>query len=359
MSKSIYVVIMAGGIGSRFWPYSRNARPKQFIDVLGTGRSLLQMTYDRFLNITSKDNILVVTNDNYGALVKEQLPDIAESQILLEPFRKNTAPCIGYAAYKINKKDPNALMIVTPADHAIFKENVFNTVIATALEAAESDEKLITIGIEPNRPETGYGYIQYLENEDGNKVKKVKTFTEKPDLDLARKFVESGDFVWNAGIFVWSVKAIISSFENNLPDIAQVFEEGASEFYAEGEEEYIKKAYAQCSNISIDYGIMEKASNVFVVMGDFQWSDLGSWNSLHELREKDENHNVIDANVLLSDCSNNYIKSDDEKLVVLQGLDGYLVADFDDVLLICEKDKEENFKNYINDVKAKKGDQYL
>ena len=266
---------------------------------------------------------------------------------------------IGYAAYKINKKDPNALMIVTPADHAIFKENVFNTVIATALEAAESDEKLITIGIEPNRPETGYGYIQYLENEDGNKVKKVKTFTEKPDLDLARKFVESGDFVWNAGIFVWSVKAIISSFENNLPDIAQVFEEGASEFYAEGEEEYIKKAYAQCSNISIDYGIMEKASNVFVVMGDFQWSDLGSWNSLHELREKDENHNVIDANVLLSDCSNNYIKSDDEKLVVLQGLDGYLVADFDDVLLICEKDKEENFKNYINDVKAKKGDQYL
>ena len=266
---------------------------------------------------------------------------------------------IGYAAYKINKKDPNALMIVTPADHAIFKENVFNTVIATALEAAESDEKLITIGIEPNRPETGYGYIQYLENEDGNKVKKVKTFTEKQDLDLARKFVESGDFVWNAGIFVWSVKAIISSFENNLPDIAQVFEEGASEFYAEGEEEYIKKAYAQCSNISIDYGIMEKAPNVFVVMGDFQWSDLGSWNSLHELREKDENHNVIDANVLLSDCSNNYIKSDDEKLVVLQGLDGYLVADFDDVLLICEKDKEENFKNYINDVKAKKGDQYL
>lgn len=359
MSKSIYVVIMAGGIGSRFWPYSRNARPKQFIDVLGTGRSLLQMTYDRFLNITGKDNIMVVTNDNYGQLVKEQLPDIAESQILLEPFRKNTAPCIGYAAYKINKKDPNALMIVTPADHAIFKENVFNTVIETALVASESHKKLITIGIEPNRPETGYGYIQYIEDDGEQEVKKVKTFTEKPDLDLARKFIESGDFVWNAGIFVWSVKAIISAFENNLPDIAQVFEEISDQYYQDGEEEFIKKAYAQCNNISIDYGIMEKASNVFVVMGDFQWSDLGSWNSLHELRDKDENHNVVDANVLLSDCTNNYIKSDHEKLVVLQGLDGYLVADFDDVLLVCEKDKEANFKNYINEVRAKKGEKFL
>lgn len=359
MSRTIYVVIMAGGIGSRFWPYSRNSRPKQFIDVLGTGRSLLQMTYDRFLNITNKDNIMVVTNDIYGDLVKGQLPDISDDQVLLEPSRRNTAPCIAYAAYKIRKKDPNALMVVTPADHAIFKENAFNEVVSTALDAASQDSKLITIGIEPNRPETGYGYIQYLEDEGDNAVKKVKTFTEKPDIELARTFLESGDFVWNAGIFVWSVETIISEFENCMSDIAEVFSHGQDDFYTENETEFIKKAYSQSRNISIDYGIMEKASNVFVVMGDFQWSDLGSWNSLHDLREKDENHNVVEANAIISDCSNNYIKSDKEKLLVLQGLDGYLVADFEDVLLICEKDNDAKFKEYVNEVKAKNGDRYL
>lgn len=357
--RSRYVVIMAGGIGSRFWPYSRHDRPKQFIDVLGTGRSLLQMTYDRFLNLASKDNILVVTNDIYGDLVKEQLPDISDDQILREPNRRNTAPCIAYAAYKIKKRDPDALMIVTPADHAIFKEGAFELVVNTALEAAESDDKLITIGIKPNRPETGYGYIQYLDDTSDNKIKKVKTFTEKPDIDLAKTFLDSGDFVWNAGIFVWSVKSIVSAFESSLSEIAEIFDHGSESYYEENESEFIKAAYSQSKNISIDYGIMEKASNVYVVMGDFQWSDLGSWNSLHELREKDENNNVIEADVILDDCTNNYIKSKDGKLIVLQGLDGYLVADFEDVLLVCEKDNDSKFKNFVNEVRSKKGDKYL
>ena len=359
MARSIYVVIMAGGIGSRFWPYSRNARPKQFIDVLGTGRSLLQMTYDRFLNLAGKDNIMVVTNDIYGDLVKEQLPEMSSDNILREPNRRNTAPCIAFAAYKIRKMDPDALMIVTPADHAIFKENVFNAVVENALKVAESDDKLITIGIEPNRPETGYGYIQYIDDDSDSQIKKVKTFTEKPDIDLAKKFIESGDFVWNAGIFVWSVKSIVSAFEFCMPELAEIFDQGQESFYTENETDFIKTAYSQSKNISIDYGIMEKASNVFVVMGDFQWSDLGSWNSLHELRDKDENNNVIEANVILDNCKNNFIKSDEGKLVVLQGLSGYLVADFEDVLLICEKDKEEKFRDFVNEVKSKNGDKYL
>ena len=359
MARSIYVVIIAGGVGSRFWPYSRNASPKKFIDVLGTGRSLLQMTYDRFLNLAGKDNIMVVTNDIYGDLVKEQLPEMSSDNILREPNRRNTAPCIAFAAYKIRKMDPDALMIVTPADHAIFKENVFNAVVENALKVAESDDKLITIGIEPNRPETGYGYIQYIDDDSDSQIKKVKTFTEKPYIDLAKKFIESGDFVWNAGIFVWSVKSIVSAFEFCMPELAEIFDQGQESFYTENETDFIKTAYSQSKNISIDYGIMEKASNVFVVMGDFQWSDLGSWNSLHELRDKDENNNVIEANVILDNCKNNFIKSDEGKLVVLQGLSGYLVADFEDVLLICEKDKEEKFRDFVNEVKSKNGDKYL
>ncbi|MFY0650928.1 MAG: mannose-1-phosphate guanylyltransferase [Cyclobacteriaceae bacterium] len=359
MTRSTYVVIMAGGIGSRFWPYSRNSRPKQFIDVLGTGKSLLQMTYERFLKVAKKENILVVTNDIYGDLVKEQIPEISWDQILLEPNRRNTAPCIAYASYKIKQKDPGALMLVTPADHAIFKEDNFNAVVSTALEASESDDKLITIGIQPNRPETGYGYIQYIEDDKGDGVKKVKTFTEKPDIELARTFIDSGDFVWNAGIFVWSVKSIIKAFEDSLSDVADAFEHGTSSYYTEVEGAFVKKAYSQCRNISIDYGIMEKASNVYVVMGDFEWSDLGSWNSLHELREKDDDQNVVDAEAILYDCKNNYVKAEKDKLVVLQGLEGYLVANFDDVLLVCEKDNETKFRDFVNEVKSKKGDKYL
>ncbi|UXX80578.1 mannose-1-phosphate guanylyltransferase [Reichenbachiella carrageenanivorans] len=357
MKSEVFVVIMAGGVGSRFWPYSRNSRPKQFIDVLGNGKSLLQMTYQRFLPTANKDNILVVTNDIYANLVKEQLPDISEDHILTEPARRNTAPCIAYAAYKIRQKNPNAVIVVTPADHAIFQEEKFTRVIKTATTAAEGSDKLLTVGILPNRPETGYGYIQYIESED--EVKKVKTFTEKPELDLAKKFLESGDFVWNAGIFVWSVPAIIKSFENALPDMAEAFEEGADKYYQADEKAYVDRIYPQCENISIDYGILEKSKSVYVVQGNFDWSDLGSWNSLHEIREKDTNDNVTDGDVILGECSNNIVKSETKRLIVLDQLEGYLVGDFEDVLIICKKDQDAKFREYVAEVKKQHGDKYL
>ena len=358
MKTDIYVVIMAGGVGSRFWPYSRNSRPKQFIDILGTGKSLLQMTYERFLKTTGKDNIMVVTNHNYAEIVKEQLPEMSDSQILSEPERRNTAPCIAYAAYKVLAKDPNATMVVTPADHAIFQEDKLAQIIDTAATAATGSEKLLTVGIKPNRPETGYGYIQYLAN-DGKEVLKVKTFTEKPELDLAKKFLASGDFVWNAGIFVWSVKAIVDSFKKHLPEVAETFEEGMDLYDTTQEEAFINKVYGQCKSISIDYGILEKSSEVYVVPGDFDWSDLGSWVSLHEMREKDSNQNVVDGTVILGECNDNMIKSETGRLIVLDDLDGYLVGDFEDVMIVCKKDNESKFRDYVARVKSEKGDKYI
>ena len=358
MKSDVFVVIMAGGVGSRFWPYSRNSRPKQFIDVLGIGKSLLQMTYNRFLTTADKDNILVVTNDIYADLVKEQLPDISDDHILTEPNRRNTAPCIAYAVYKIKKKNPNAIMVVTPADHAIFQEDNFAKVIDTAVQAATGTTKLITVGITPNRPDTGYGYIQYLEKEN-TEVKKVKTFTEKPELALAKKFLASGDFVWNAGIFVWSIPAVTKAFEASLPEMAETFEEGTSVYYTKDEKEYIDRVYPQCQNISIDFGILESSPEVYVVPGTFDWSDLGSWNSLHEIRDKDDHQNVIDADVVLGDCSNNIIKSETKRVLVLDNLEGYLVGDFDDVLIICKKDQDAKFREYVAEVKRQKGEKYL
>lgn len=358
MKQNIYVVIMAGGIGSRFWPYSRNDRPKQFLDVLGIGSSLLQMTYDRFLPICPKENIIVVTNEAYAGLVQEQLPELTKDQVLLEPTRRNTAPCIAYACYKIHKKDPAACIIIAPSDHAIFKEALFEQTIMSAVNSALEADKLITLGIKPNRPETGYGYIQYHQD-TLDPIKKVKTFTEKPQLDLAKKFLESGDFVWNAGIFIWNAHSIVEAFHKYMPDTAEIFEEGYNFYYTEKEDNFVKKAYSQCKNVSIDYGIMEKADNVFVVLGDFGWSDLGSWNSLHEIKEKDESINVVDANALVYESTNCIIKGPKETLVVVQGLDGYLVAACENVVLICKKDEEQKFREFSSDVKSKKGNLFL
>lgn len=358
MNQNWYVVIMAGGIGSRFWPYSRNSYPKQFLDVLNTGQSLLQMTVQRFKTICPPENIYIVTNKDYEGLVKEQLPQLQNNQILSEPVKRNTAPCVAFAAYKIREKNPNATMVVAPSDHAIFHETEFVSSIRKALTEAEQGDKLITLGIKPNRPETGYGYIQYIEN-SGEELKKVKTFTEKPQLELAQKFLESGDFVWNAGIFIWRADSIIQAFEEYLPEQAEIFEEGRSQYYTEREEAFIRKAYSQCKNISIDYGIMEKAGNVYVMLADFGWSDLGSWNSLHEIREKDANNNAIDANVLLFDTTESIVKGDHDKLIVVQGLEGYLVAQCEDVTLICKKDDEQRFREYVSEVKSKKGDKFL
>lgn len=358
MNNHFYVIIMAGGIGSRFWPYSRNHNPKQFLDVLGVGSSLLQLTYQRFLNVCPKENIYVVSSYNYYDLIKEQLPDMDDHQILLEPSRKNTAPCIAYACYKIAQKDPDATVVVTPSDHAILKEKIFIEAILKSLEHARNQDILITLGIKPNRPETGYGYIQY-HIDNGGEFKKVKTFTEKPQLDLAKKFVESGEFVWNAGIFIWNVKAIISAFEKFLPEISEAFEVVRKDFYKDKETLAINMAYSQFRMISIDYGVMEKADNVYVILDDFGWSDLGSWNSLHDLKEKDENNNVIEANVLTYETKNSLILADKDKLVVTYGLDGYLVADSGDVLLICKKDLESEFRTMIKDVKLNKGEKYI
>ncbi len=358
MNNKVYVAIMAGGVGSRFWPYSRNNNPKQFLDVLGIGKTLLQLTYHRFKDICPPENIYIVSNSDYNNLIKEQLPELNDEQVLLEPNRRNTAPCIAYAAYKIHKKDPEACLVVTPADHTILMEDLFTEAINTGIEVALESDKLITLGIQPNRPETGYGYIQF-HAEQKEPVKKVKTFTEKPDLELAEKFVESGEFVWNSGIFIWRTDTIIKAFEKYLPEIADTFNDITPYYYTKEEDQRIEDAYAITKGISIDYGIMEKADNVYVVLGKFGWSDLGSWNAMHEIRDKDPDLNVIDGNIMLYDAKNCIIKGDNKRLIVVQGLDGYLVADCDDVLLICRKDEEKLFRSFVTDVRNRKGEKYI
>ncbi len=344
-----YVIIMAGGVGTRFWPFSRNNNPKQFHDVLGTGKSLLQQTASRFDGVCPPENIYIVTSTEYYGLVKEQLPFLNDNQILLEPNRRNTAPCIAYACYKISSQDPKATVIVAPADHIILKEDVFREKIGVAVEAAQNNDILITLGIQPTRPDTGYGYIQYLAA-DGV-VKKVKTFTEKPLLDIAVKFLESGDFVWNAGIFVWNVKAIRKAFTSYLPEVAEVFEAGEKDYYTEQEKNFIDKAYMLCKNISIDFGIMEKADNVYVVLSDLGWSDLGTWKSLYDVSEKDEQQNVANGKQLLYDTSKCIIKTSGDKLVVVQGLEGYIIAEHGGVLMICKIDEEQRVRDFVADAK--------
>ena len=344
------MVLMAGGAGVRFWPYSRNSKPKQFLDVLGTGKTLLQSTYERFLPICLPENIYIVTHENHANLVKEQLPQLKEDQILSEPMRKNTAACIAYASFKIAAKDKNAIVVVSPSDHLILKEDAFLAIISNAVVEATDQQKLITLGITPTRPETGYGYIQY--HQETGFVKRVKTFTEKPELPLAKKFVESGDFVWNGGIFIWGVQAIIDAYEKYLPEMAEVFDDLVKSNKLDNPDA-LASTYAQCKSISVDYAILEKADNVFVCLGDFSWSDLGSWSSIHEISNKDENHNVINANAMVYDTQNSIIKGSKDKLIVVEGLDGYLVAEFDNVLVVCKKDNEGIFRKFVNDVKAK------
>jgi len=354
MNKNLYVVLMAGGVGVRFWPYSRNAKPKQFLDVLGTGKTLLQSTYDRFAAICPKENIYVVTHQEHAHIVHEQLPDLQASQILGEPMRKNTAACIAYASYRIKQQNNDAVIVVSPSDHLILKEDEFHEIILRAAEQAKDQDKLLTLGITPTRPETGYGYIQYLP--DKKLAKKVKTFTEKPELSMAKQFLDSGDFVWNSGIFIWGVQAIVQALQAHLSEMAEVFEECVPTFNTPEEADAIEKAYGQCKNISIDYGVMEKATNVFVCLGNFTWSDLGSWGSIHEISPKDEHNNVIKGKALLYDTRNSIIRaSSPDMLIVVQGLNGYLVAEFGNVIIVCEKDKEDQFRKFVNDVKAMQG----
>ncbi|MBA9076968.1 mannose-1-phosphate guanylyltransferase [Rufibacter quisquiliarum] len=356
-SENTFVVVMAGGIGSRFWPFSRNNHPKQFHDVLGIGESMIQTTVKRFDNICPPENVFVVTNREYADLVRQHLPQLQEDQILQEPVGRNTAPCIAYACYKIAQRNPNANIVVAPADHVILRQAAFEDCIQQALEATSRQDILVTLGIKPTRPDTGYGYIQYLEN--SSPLKKVKTFTEKPDLELAQSFLESGDFVWNAGIFIWNAQAILKAFRRHLEEIADLFEEGASTYYTSSEAPFIDNAYSQSRNISIDYGIMEKAENVYVILGDLGWSDLGTWNSLYSLAEKNEDGNVVDGNVLLYDTQNCIIKTPKDRLVVLQGLQDYIVAEYNNVLMVCHRNEEQKVKEFVADVKARKGTAFI
>lgn len=361
MNSDFYCVIMAGGTGTRFWPISRSSHPKQFLDVLGIGKTLLQQTFERFLKICPSENIFIVTSAEYQKITLEQLPKINESQVLLEPARRNTAPCIAYANFRIQQINQNAKIIVAPSDHLILNEQVFIKTILEGLNFVDSNDSLLTLGIEPSRPDTGYGYIQFNKNESaiGN-IRTVKTFTEKPQLDMARFFVDSGEFFWNSGIFLWSLKSIQNAFESYLPEVFSLFDEQKEAFGTKDEQKAINDIYPTCTNISIDYGIMEKSPNVHVLGAKFGWSDLGTWTSLFENMDKSENNNAINGqNIMLYDVKDCIVKAPNEKLVVVQGLRDFIIVDTRDALLICNKNEEQQLRLFVNDIKSQKGNDYI
>lgn len=356
-----FCVIMAGGIGSRFWPLSRSERPKQFLDILGTGRTLLQQTYDRFVQIMPPSNIYIVSNLEYKEIIADQLPELPEENILLEPLRRNTAPCIDYANFRINKKNPKANIVVAPSDHLILKEEKFLQDVRLALKFVAENNALLTMGIVPSRPETGYGYIQSLEKPvkgyEDISLRKVKTFTEKPDLKLAKVFLDSGDFYWNSGLFFWSMPTIMDSFERFLPEIHSLFKEGEDVYGSEKEAAFIADTYGKCRNISIDYGVMEKAENAFVLISEFGWSDLGTWGSLYEqLAKSEEDNSITGKHVFLYESSGNIVNVQDDMLVVLQGLEDYIVVQNGNIILVCKRVDEQKIKQYVNDIKAEMGE---
>lgn len=360
MNKELYCVIMAGGIDRRFWPLSRQNRPKQFIDLLDTGYTLLQMTYNRMTKVCPKENILIVTGFPFRDLVEEQLPDIKTEQILVEPTRRNTAPCIAYANERIRAINPGASIIVTPADHLIINEDRFVDVVKEGLAFIKDKDVLLSVGIKPNRPETDYGYVQIEDTSIKKGITKVKNFTEKPDAELANFFLESGEFFWNAGIYMWSLQSITSAFEMYLPDIYELFAEQRELYNKKGEQDYINRIYSGCKNISIDYGIMEKAENVYVYCADFGWSDLGTWRNLFDNHEKDENNNVKNHdNILTYDTQNTIITTTAQKITAIQGLDNYVVAETYDSLLIFRKGEEDKVREIVNDIKFKKGEENI
>ncbi|MBL0132589.1 MAG: mannose-1-phosphate guanylyltransferase [Chitinophagaceae bacterium] len=360
MNKHHYVAIMAGGIGSRFWPMSRTNFPKQFLDILNTGKTLIQSTYERFASFIPAENIYVVTSNEYINIVKKQLPDIPLQNILGEPSRKNTAPCIAYISFKLMQQDPMASLIIAPSDHLILDTIAYKKVSLEALSFVNKHNAFITLGIKPTYPNTGYGYIQYEQHAVSDNVFKVKTFTEKPNLELAKAFISSGEFLWNAGIFIWQVKNIITAFEKYMPEMYDVFSAEMDKFNTPDEIQAINEIYPQCTNISIDFGVMEKADNVYVIPSSFGWSDLGTWNSAYENLEKDYLGNAVAGeNIIVFDSHRCMIHNQNDKLLVLQGMEDFIVVDTEDVLLICKRDKEQEIKEYVAEVKRNKGDKYL
>lgn len=350
---------MAGGIGSRFWPLSKENKPKQFIDILGTGKSFIRQTYERFLGIVPPENFIVMTSVHYRMLVAAELPELAPEQIVCEPARRNTAPCIAYASYKIYAKDPDAVMIIAPSDHMVTNEREFESIIRTTADYAEKHNALMTIGIKPSRPETGYGYIQTEGNTRPGTILPVKTFTEKPNRELAEAFVQSGEFLWNSGIFAWSCRSILEAFEKYQPDINGIFAEGTELYNTPRETAFIENAYPMCSNISIDYGIMEKSHNVFVCGADFGWSDIGTWGSLYENSAKDKQHNSVKGSLTCCfNTQNSIIRIDNDKIAIIEGLDGYIVVCNDNALLICSRENEQEICSYLEEAKRNKGIQF-
>jgi len=359
-NKNHYVAIMAGGIGSRFWPMSRTALPKQFLDVLNTGKTLVQWTYERYAKFIPAENIFIVTSEEYVDIVKKQLPKLPVENILAEPSKKNTAPCIAYISFKLAQMNPDAKCIVAPSDHLILEEDRFQSIALQALDFVDNIKALATLGIQPTHPNTGYGYIQFEGLEVAKDVYKVKTFTEKPDLEIAKSFLASGDFLWNAGIFAWKISNILTAFEKYQPEMYELFDQEKPHFNTTEENAAIQRIYPQCTNISIDIAIMEKANNVFVMPASFGWSDLGTWNSAYENMEKDYLGNAVASdNVIVIDATKCMVNSPKDKLVVLQGLDDFIVVDTKDVLLICSRDKEQSIKEYVAEVKRNKGDKYI
>ncbi|MAU37675.1 MAG: mannose-1-phosphate guanylyltransferase [Flavobacteriales bacterium] len=356
MNKNNYAVIMAGGIGSRFWPMSKQKLPKQFLDILGTGETLIQQTFKRLQGLCLTENIFIVTNREYKDLCLKQLKNVIEDNILCEPVMRNTAPCIAYAAFKIHNMNKNANMIIAASDHIILKENEFVKIIKDCFNVVANHDILLTIGITPSRPDTGYGYIQYTDQklESQQKIRKVKTFTEKPDQALALNFLDSGDFLWNSGMFLWSAKSITLAYRKLLRDMYDVFEKGKEFYCTTKETEFIDRVFPGCKNISIDYAIMEKSDNVYVYPADFGWSDLGTWGSLYMHLDLDKNKNAVQGNnVLLYESADNIINVPNNKTVVMQGMNGYIVVENEGTLLICKKENEQKIKQYSEDASNK------
>ena len=344
MNKNYYAILMAGGVGSRFWPVSTTEFPKQFHDMLGSGETLIQKTFSRLAKLIPAENILILTNERYNNLVLEQLPMVKPEQVLLEPAMRNTAPCILYASLKIQKQNPDAVMVVAPSDHWIEDETAFAANLQACFDFCQKENALMTLGIQPTFPNTGFGYIEF-DKSDGNRIKRVNQFREKPDYETAKSFLEQGNFLWNGGIFIWSAKSIAEAFEKFQPQMNTLFQQGFESYNTENEKQFINENYASAENISIDYAVMEKAKNVYVLPATFDWNDLGTWGQLHEKLTKDENNNgVINAKVVIENASNNIIRSDADKLIVVDGLHDYIIVDKEGVLLIYPKSKEQDIK---------------
>lgn len=358
MNKNYYAILMAGGVGSRFWPVSTQDFPKQFHDMLGTGDTLIQKTFYRLANLIPKENIFILTNERYNDLVFEQLPEVTKRQVVLEPAMRNTAPCILYAALKIQKENPNAVMIVAPSDHWIENEQAFTENVQQAFDFCSTNDALMTLGITATFPNTGYGYIEYDKTSEQS-IKPVLQFREKPDYETAKSFLNQGNFLWNAGIFMWSVKSVVSAFKNHQPDLYALFEKGIPLYNTDSEDEFIKNNYSKSENISVDYAIMEKSKNVYVLPATFDWNDLGTWGSLYDKLDKDSEQNaVINSKILLENSSGNLIRTKHGKIVVIEGLNDYIIVDKEEVLLIFPKSKEQDIKSILQKVKDKFGEHY-